>query len=160
VDLLLLPHGPDRCEVRSASRGTAFVERCEDRYRYARHGGDPLELGGDVEGGVDAVFDATRESTYPDGIVQIVTLAGSARAGDLIVSSTPGWDFRARYEPIPHRSAHGALHRDHVMVPLLTNRPARRTPRRTTDVFASALDALGVAAPERMDGRSFLTDDD
>ena len=108
------------------------------------------------EGDADAVLDATLEGAYPDGIVQIVTLAGSARAGDLIVSATPGWDFRARYEPIPHRSAHGALHRDHVMVPLLTNRPASGTPRRTTDVFASALDALGVAAPERMDGRSFL----
>ena len=160
VDLLLLPHGPERCEVRSAARGAASVERCGARYRYARLSGDPLGIGADVEGGVDAVFDATLESTYPDGIVQIVTLAGSARAGDLIVSSTPGWDFRARYEPIPHRSAHGALHRDHVMVPLLTNRPALRTPRRTTDVFASALDALGVAAPERMDGRSFLGEDE
>ena len=105
------------------------------------------------------MLDATLEGTYPDGIVQIVTLAGSARAGDLIVSATPGWDFRARYEPIPHRSAHGALHRDHMMVPLLTNRPAARKPRRTTDVFASALDALGVAAPARMDGRSFLGED-
>jgi arylsulfatase A-like enzyme len=41
-------------------------------------------------------------------------------------------------------------------VPLLMNRRAARTPRRTTDVFASALDALGVAAPSRIDGRSFL----
>lgn len=156
VDLLMLPDGPERCEVRSATRGMAFVERCGDRYRYARQSGDPLDLGADVEGDAEAALDATIQSAYPDGIVQIVTLAGSARAGDLIVSSTPGWDFRARYEPIPHRSAHGALHRDHIMVPLLTNRPAPGTPRRTTDVFASALDALGVAAPERMDGRSFL----
>jgi hypothetical protein len=160
VDLLLLPYGPDRCEVRSAERGTAFVERCGDRYRYARQSGDPLDLGADVDGDAEVVFDATLESTYPDGIVQIVTLAGSARAGDLIVSSTPGWDFRARYEPIPHRSAHGALHRDHMMVPLLTNRPAPGTPRRTTDVFASALDALGVTPPERMDGRSYLEEED
>jgi hypothetical protein len=159
VDLLLLAHGPDRCEVRSATRGTALIERCGTCYRYARQSGDPLGVGGDVQGEVDAVLDATIESEYPDGIAQIVTLAGSARAGDLIVSATPGWDFRARYEPIPHRSAHGALHRDHVMVPLLTNRPPAATPRRTTDVFASALDALGVAAPARMDGRSFLTSD-
>jgi predicted AlkP superfamily pyrophosphatase or phosphodiesterase len=160
VDLLLLPHGPNRCEVRSATRGSAFVEQCGDRFRYARQSGDPLGIGTDVDGDSDAVYDATIDSTYPAGIVQIVTLAGSARAGDLIVSSTPGWDFRARYEPIPHRSAHGALHRDHMMVPLLTNRRAAGTPRRTTDVFASALDALGVAAPEQMDGRSFLGTDD
>lgn len=157
VDLLLLPHGPDRCEVRSETRGSAFVERCGDRYRYARQEGDPLGLGADVDGDADAVFDATLDSAYPDGIAQIVTLAGSPRAGDLIVSATPGWDFRARYEPIPHQSAHGALHRDHVMVPLLVNRPpSGETPRRTTDVFASALDALGVEAPAHMDGRSFL----
>jgi hypothetical protein len=43
-----------------------------------------------------------------------------------------------------------------MMVPLLMNRPAAGTPRRTTDLFASALDALGVAAPARVDGRSFL----
>jgi hypothetical protein len=43
-----------------------------------------------------------------------------------------------------------------MLVPLLTNRPTARTPRRTTDVFASALEALGAAAPERMDGRSFI----
>jgi hypothetical protein len=160
VDLLLLPYGPDRCEVRSATRGTAFVERCGDRYRYARQSGDPLGVGSDVEAQADVALDATFDGPYPDGIVQIVTLAGSARAGDLIVSATPGWDFRARYEPIPHLSAHGALHRDHVMVPLLTNRPASGMPRRTTDVFASALDALGVKAPTRMDGRSFLDDGD
>jgi arylsulfatase A-like enzyme len=160
VDLLLLPHGADRCEVRSATRGSAFVERCGNRYRYARQSGDPLDLGTGADGDADAVFDATLDSAYPDGIVQIATLAGSARAGDLIVSATPGWDFRARYEPIPHRSAHGALHRDHVMVPLLTNRPAPTAPRRTTDIFASALDALGVAPPERMDGRSFLREGD
>jgi arylsulfatase A-like enzyme len=86
-----------------------------------------------------------------------VTLAGSSRAGDIILSATPGWDFRKRYEPIPHRSSHGALHRDHMLVPLLMNRPAARTPRRTTDVFASALDALSVASPDRLDGRSFLS---
>jgi hypothetical protein len=157
VDLMLLPHGPERCEVRSAARGTAFVDRRGDTYRYVRASGDPLGVGSDLEAGADDAYDATRDGDYPDAIVQIVTLAGSARAGDLILSATPGWDFRSRYEPIPHRSAHGALHRDHMMVPLLMNRPAARTPRRTTDLFASALDALGIAAPAVMDGRSFVS---
>jgi hypothetical protein len=43
-----------------------------------------------------------------------------------------------------------------MLVPLLVNRPPRRAPRRTTDLFASALDALGVASPAVMDGVSFL----
>ena len=74
----------------------------------------------------------------------------------MILSATPGWDFRAKYEPIPHLSAHGALHRDHMLVPLLTNRRPARAPRRTTDIFASTLAALGVTPPVRMDGTSFV----
>jgi hypothetical protein len=157
VDLLLLPHSPDRCEVRSAERGRALVERSGHRFRYRRlDGGDPLCLDGDVDGSADEVYDASRGGDYPDSIVQIAMLAGSARAGDFILSATPGFDFRLRYEPIPHRSAHGALHREHMLVPLLVNRPPVRRPRRTTDLFPSALQALGVAPPAVMDGASFL----
>jgi hypothetical protein len=156
VDLMLLPMSDARCAVRSAQRGSAIVERDGARYSYRCESGDPLGAGGDITGSADEVFDATREGDYPDAIVQILTLAGSARAGDIILSATPGWDFRARYEPIPHLSSHGALHREHMLVPLLTNTRPARTPRRTTDVFASALEALGVAAPARLDGRSFL----
>jgi hypothetical protein len=156
VDLMLLPLCEARCAVRSARRGTAVVERDGATYRYRRESGDPLGVGCDIAGSADETFDALCESDYPDAIVQIATLAASARAGDMILSATPGGEFRARYEPIPHRSAHGALHRDHMLVPLLTNRPTARTPRRTTDVFASALDALGVGLPERVDGTSYL----
>ncbi len=156
VDLLLLPHSSDRCEVRSASRGNAIVSRAGGEFRYERGSGDALHYGADLRGSADEVYDATRGSDYPDGIVQILSLAGSARAGDLILSAAPGWDFRSRYEPIPHRSAHGALHRDHMIVPLLTNRSPARPPRRTTDVFASTLAALGVAPPPVLDGESFI----
>jgi len=41
-------------------------------------------------------------------------------------------------------------------VPLLTNRPPAREPRRTTDVFASTLAALDIPAPAELDGESFL----
>ena len=157
VDLLLLPHSADRCEVRSAERGAAMIERQGNCFRYRRHWkGDPLNYGSDFFGCADDVHEATRDGNYPDAIVQIAMLAGSARAGDLILSAAPGFDFRRKYEPIPHRSAHGALHREHMMVPLLTNRRPARAPRRTTDLFASTLAALGVAAPAVMDGASFL----
>ncbi len=156
VDLVLLPETPLRCEVRSGSRGNAYVEREGNLFRYRRTTGDPLAFHGDLTGDADMLHDATRLSDYPDGVVQILALAGSARAGDVIVSATPGYDLRARYEPIPHRSAHGALHRDHMVVPLLLNRPPSRPPRRTTDVFASSVHALGVASPAVLDGVSFL----
>ncbi|CAN5420276.1 hypothetical protein BH09GEM1_BH09GEM1_29670 [soil metagenome] len=156
VDLLLLPHSPTLCEIRSAHRGTALVGRDGDSFFYRRTTGDPLGCGSDVRGSADATHDVMSATDYPDAIVQVVSLAGSSRAGDLILSARPGWDLRARYEPIPHCSAHGALHRDHMIVPLLMNRRPARAPRRTTDVFASALAALGVAAPLLMDGASFL----
>ena len=156
VDLLLLPLSANRCEVRSTERGAAVVERAGDHFRYSRTRGDPLDVGADVEGSADDAYDATRHGAYPDSIVQIAALTASARAGDLILSATPGYDFRDRYEPIPHQSAHGALHREHMLVPLLTNRPPARQPRRTTDLFASTLVALGVSPPALLDGRSFL----
>jgi hypothetical protein len=156
TDLVLLPHGPDRCEVRSRTRGAAMVERSGACLRYRRESGDPLELGGNIAGSADVLHDATRDGPYPDAVAQIVALAGSQRAGDIVLSAASGWDYRARYEPIPHRSAHGALHRDHMVVPLLTNRPTAGTPRRTVDVFASTLHALGVAAPTGLDGASYL----
>ncbi|MFL5607441.1 MAG: alkaline phosphatase family protein [Gemmatimonadaceae bacterium] len=156
VDLLLLPLSAHRCEVRNAERGTAVVERVGDHFYYSRTRGDPLDVGVDVEGSADDAYDATRRGAYPDAIVQIAALTASARAGDLILSATPGYDFRDRYEPIPHRSAHGALHREHMLVPLLMNRRPVRPPRRTTDLFASTLTALGVTPPMLVDGRSFL----
>ena len=155
MDLLILAEGSERCELRSR-RGSALVEHDGGRFTYRRTTGDPLGLGRDLEGDADAAWDATIESDYPDGIVQAAVLAGASRSGDIILSAAPGHDFRARYEPIPHRSAHGALHRDHMLVPLLTNRVPRRVPRRTTDLFPSTLAALGVEAPAIMDGRSFL----
>jgi arylsulfatase A-like enzyme len=161
VDLLLLPHDEDRCEIRARGRGSAFVERVrggagQERFRYRAVDGDPLGLGGDIEGDADQALDATIDSDYPDAIVQIAHLAGSPRSGEMILSAARDWDFRARYEPIPHVSSHGALHREHMLVPLLTSQPVRRRPRRTVDVMPSALAALGVQIPDGLDGRSFV----
>jgi hypothetical protein len=155
VDLVLLPHAGGRCEIRSR-RGTAVVEQRGDRFTYLPGDGDPLGIGEMRGVSGDDAWDATSASDYPDSLVQIAHLAGAPRVGDIVLSGARGWDFRARYEPIPHRSSHGALHREHMMVPLLANRRPSRQPRRTTDVFPSALAALGIPAPGGLDGRSFL----
>ena len=167
VDLLLLPLDADRCEVRHAARGAAVVARervaagdsCfAFAYRYAPlAGGDPLGLGGALGPlDADAAHDACAGADYPDALVQIAHLAGAPRSGDLIVSAARDWDLRGRYEPIPHVSSHGALHREHMAVPLLVSRPFARTPRRTADVMPSALAALGAGVPAGLDGRAFL----
>jgi len=159
VDLLLLVHAPHRCEVRSGhGRGRAMIGRADSAITYEPlDGGDPLGLGGRVRAlSPDDAHDACAHSDYPDALVQILQLAESSRAGELMLSATRGWDFRARYEPMPHVSSHGALHREHMDVPLLLNRPAARAPRRTVDVMPSALSALGLPVPAGLDGTSFL----
>jgi hypothetical protein len=161
VDLVLLPHSPERCEVRAAGRGAALVEvagaGAAARYAYQPLDGDPLGLGR-AHAGLDAAaaWCACAAGDYPDALVQIAHLAGAARSGEIIVSAARDWDLRARYEPIPHVSSHGALHREHMLVPLLLDRPAARPPRRTTDVMASALEWLRVPRPQVLDGASFL----
>jgi hypothetical protein len=104
----------------------------------------------------DAAYEATIDSDYPDAVVQIAHLAGAARSGEIILSAARDWDFRARFEPIPHFSSHGALHREHMLVPLVTNRPVMRRPRRTVDVMPSALAALGLPIPSGLDGQPFF----
>ena len=161
VDVLLLPHGEDRCEVRARGRGSAIVtrERAGDdwRFGYRPLTGDPLGVGQQVSQlTAEAAWEATIDTDYPDSLVQIAHLAGCARSGEVILSARRGWDFRARYEPIPHVSSHGALHREHMLVPLLTNHPFARTPRRTVDVMPSALEALGLPVPPGLDGESWL----
>ena len=157
VDLLLVPLDDCRCQVRTRSRGAAVVSWSSRGFSYAREGGDPLGIGAELADVADAeAYEATMGTDYPDSIVQIARLAASKRSGDLILSASRNWDFRARYEPIPHVSSHGALHREHMAVPLLLDRPAVRKPRRTTDVFPSALTALGVPVPSGLDGQSFV----
>jgi Type I phosphodiesterase / nucleotide pyrophosphatase len=157
VDLLLLPMDAERCEVRSSRGEIGVVSYVAGYYSYFPAIGDPLGVGRALQGvTADEAHDATMHTDYPDSIVQIAHLAASPRAGDIILSAARDWDFRARYEPIRHVSSHGALHREHMTVPLLVNRPVARVPRRTTDVMPSTLAALGLPTPATLDGSSFL----
>ncbi|MEP7345591.1 MAG: alkaline phosphatase family protein [Gemmatimonadaceae bacterium] len=156
VDLIILTHSPTEFEVRSPRAGSARIVRRGDLYSYLPVSGDPLGTEAVEDVCADRALEATLSSDYPDGIVQIASLAGSSRSGEIIVSARRSWDFRAHYEPIPHVSSHGALHREHMLVPLLTNRPTSRRPRRTVDVMASALRALDLRMPAKLDGASFV----
>ena len=156
VDLLILPTSPSSCEIRSANRGSARLTWSESRYDYTQVTGDPLDIGEHKSLDEGQAYEVTIESDYPDALVQIANLAGSARSGEIILSAARDWDYRAKYEPIPHVSSHGALHREHMLVPLLLNRAPLHTPRRTVDVMPSALAALGITPPKTLDGVSFF----
>ncbi|MEO8880162.1 MAG: alkaline phosphatase family protein [Gemmatimonadaceae bacterium] len=157
VDIVILPQLDGRSEVRTRDRGSAIVESANGRYSYRTIDGDPLGVGFEMQNvtAIDA-YDALAEGAYPDAIVQIAQLSASSRAGDIIVSAAPGWDFREKWEPIRHVSTHGSLHREHMLVPLLVNRPVRAAPRRTSDVMPSALAALGLPPARDLDGTSFV----
>jgi hypothetical protein len=156
VDLLIATDGK-HVTIRGAARGDAVIDHDASGYHYRRESGDPLGIGTDLDGASsDAAYEATIATDYPDSVVQIAHLAKSPRSGEIILSAARDWDLRARYEPIPHLSSHGALHREHIMVPLLMNRRPREMPKRTVDVMPSALAALGKAIPNGLDGRSFV----
>jgi hypothetical protein len=157
VDLLLTPNDASACTVHSLTRGRAVVERRNGRFSYRRQDGDPLAIGADLTNlTASQAYDACRSTPYPDSVVQIAHLACADRSGDIILSAALGWDLRARFEPSPHVSTHGALLRDHMLVPLLASHPPARPPRRTVDLMPSALAALGRAVPADLDGDSFV----
>lgn len=156
TDLILLPSSDTRCEIRSRSAGSAMLEWKQDRYSYRRATGDPLGLGDLIDVDADESHVRTAGTEYPDALVQIARIAGAPRSGDMILSAARDWDLRAGFEPIPHVSSHGALHRDHMLVPLLTSRPLSATPLRTVDLVPSALSALGITPPAGLEGRSFV----
>ncbi len=156
VDLMIVPRGPGACDIHNKERGMARLTWADSQISYEPDSGDPLGLGrciGITEG---ESYDATIDSDYPDSLVQISRLCDSPRSGEIILSAARDWDFRAKYEPIPHYSSHGALHRDHMLVPILMSRAPSIAPRRTVDVMPSALKALGITIPPGLDGSSFL----
>jgi hypothetical protein len=144
TDLLLLPVSPSEVEVRAKNRGHARITTRDDRYSYAPQDGDPLGIGELRDLDETQAWNASINSDYPDVLVQVLKLCASPRCGDLLISAARNWDLRAKWEPVNHVSSHGALHREHMLVPWLTNRRLAVTPRRTIDVFANAVDALGL----------------
>jgi hypothetical protein len=156
VDLMILPTGIGSCEIHARERGFALLTWNGSGISYQPATGDPLGIGSHHDLTDGRAYDVTMSSDYPDGLVQIARLSDSPRAGEIILSARREWDFRAKYEPIPHTSSHGALHREHMLVPLLTNHPIHGTPKRTVDVMPSALEALGIPIPSGLDGVSFL----
>jgi hypothetical protein len=53
---------------------------------------------------------------------------------------------------VTHVSGHGALLREQMLVPFIASRPLREMPLRTTDIFPTALQRLGLSLPRGLDG--------
>ena len=153
VDIVATRAGVGELIVESR-RGRARLADTGHGVRYQVEGGDPFgfaEL--PLEMGSDAALERTFDSVHPDALVQVAQLARSARAGDVFLSSAPGFDLRERFEAQEHRSGHGALHAAHMHVPLAMSAPFGEGGRvRTADVYPTVLRFLGREVPEGIDG--------
>lgn len=148
---------PDGTVVVRSSGGRAEIARAGERISYAvTEGADPFGYGPELVGRHDdrELLGRTWETEYPDAPAQVLQIFESRRCGDLVVTARPGFDLRARFEKPRHAGTHGGLHRLHVRTPLLASHPLRPGPARTVDVLPTLLDALGVAVPAGLDGRS------
>jgi len=84
----------------------------------------------------------------PDAAFALTSLFASERAGDLLVSAEVGVDLRTKSEWPEHHASHGALHRQHTVVPVLSSAPLPEEPLRTLDLFGVTLELAGISLDE------------
>src|SRR2546430_487942 len=118
--------------------------------------GDPLGLGllpltvPDRE-----LLDASRATPFPDAPRQLLQLLSCARSGDLVLAADPGVDFRGPWELPEHRSGHGSLFAELMLVPIAASVPLPDAALRTVDLMPTMLEILGVPVPDGLDGVPF-----
>ncbi len=152
-------NGSDTHRVIVASAGGEGVLGKDDGvYSYAWDGEDPLQLGlSSSQIPVGKALEETFETAYPDALEQLWHMFQSERAGDIVVTSKLGSDLRARFEWPEHHSSHGALSREQMMVPFMSNRMmAADGPIRTVDIFSTIVSSLDLKPKKPHFGRSLL----
>ncbi|MCH7518533.1 MAG: alkaline phosphatase family protein [Candidatus Dadabacteria bacterium] len=124
---------------------------------YQKIKGDPFNYNGmPKKMSSEEALTHSFNTEYPDALLQIIQLLESPRTGDLILSAGPGYDLRAKHENPEHRSSHGALFRDHMLVPLVMNAKVNKEFIRTVDIFPTILSFLGQFIPNNIDGISLV----
>ena len=134
-------------------RGRARIRLDGAALHYEVQGSDPFgypPLPADLD--PEQCLLRTLDTDYPDAPFQIAHLLTSPRAGDVVISATPGFDLRLKYEHPEHRGSHGSLHASHMRVPMLTNVKLTHRPARTADLFPTILKLLGHDIPGHIDG--------
>jgi hypothetical protein len=125
--------------------------------RYERVYGDPFGYNGipdrmDREEALKYSF----YTDYPDALLQLIQILESPRSGDIVVSAKQGFDLRARHEKPEHRSSHGALFREHILVPLCISTRINKELVRTVDIYPTILRLLDRPIPDGVDGVSLV----
>jgi predicted AlkP superfamily phosphohydrolase/phosphomutase len=138
-------------------RGVAKVKLEGDWLRYQVNGADPFGYENMKDYlRADEFLELTKDSDYPDAVYQLAHLFTSARAGDVVLSAAKGYDFRKDYEVPEHKGSHGSLHKEHMLVPLISNAKISGNTVRTVDVFPTVLKLLGHPIPANIDGKSLV----
>ncbi len=114
--------GQSTVEVYSPAGHSRLRRRCvgdQPEYAYEVVTSDALE-GALPTGWYDAEtwLSLTVDGPYPDFVVPLVELFESPRAGDLMLTANPGWDFTAG-----GRSGHGGVDAGEVLVPMVISGP-------------------------------------
>ena len=142
----------------ASSDGEAVLGREGEHYTYAFDGADPLRL--PTQRGRIPRSEAlaqTVDTDFPDSLENVWHLFKSRRTGDIVVTAKPGYDLRGWREFPEHRSSHGALCREHMEVPVLSNRPLKADGGiRTVDLFPTVAEGLKLMPTKPHFGRSLL----
>jgi hypothetical protein len=163
VDDLVREPAVDICAVRGeegaievlSRRGRAQIRSNGDIVTYQVTAGDPFGYGPMPQ--IVTASESLRLTVgteYPDGLYQLAQLFRSARTGDIVMSATPGYDFRKDYEVPEHFGSHGGLHRDHMLIPIMCNAKLSHYPLRSVDVFPTTLALMGHESLLGIDGLS------
>ena len=146
-----------RARIKSLRGEAAAWLDAEGNVNYEKINGDPFGYNGiPKKMSQQEALTHTYNTEYPDAPLQILQLLESVRTGDLVLSAAHGFDLRAKHEKPEHRSSHGALFRDHMIVPLVINTPLKKQYIRTVDVFPTILNLLGQPLPQNLDGVSLV----
>ena len=133
--------------------GKAIIKENPDSIEYQVLTGDPFGYSAlPTKMTQQEALAQTIHTPYPDALVQIPQLFRSPRTGDIVLSAEPGYDLRLRFENPEHQSGHGALHEQHMLVPILINTPVTQDYARSVDVFPTVLKLMGLEIPTGIDG--------
>ena len=105
-------------------------------------------------------LERSHDEENPDAAFALTSLFASERAGDLLVSAAVGYDLRTVREWPEHHASHGALHRRHTIVPVLSSSPLPDRRLRTLDLFSQMLRLAGVPLEEYPEADSYAIERD
>lgn len=153
IDILAWRTQDGWVEVASRRGRAKMKEIGKKRIEYQLIDGDPFGYEGlNGELSFDQVLEHSYNHDYPDAPIALLTHLRAPRSGDLIVTSLPGYDLRTWWEYQEPHGTHGALHKEHTMVPILINAPIGEGPWRTVDVFSSMAALTGRSIPNGAEG--------